>query len=71
MNFKETIDIKRESLVIIFISSSLLREKRIQDSKDSLSKMKSFTLLIIACILTVIIASEENVSGVGKRGKFS
>ena len=57
------------SLVIIH-SSSLLKEKKIQNIEDSLSIMKSFTLLIIACILTVIIASEENDSGVGKKGKF-
>ena len=57
------------SLVIIH-SSSLLKEKLIQNIEDSLSIMKSFTLLIIACILTVIIASEENDSGVGKKGKF-
>ena len=56
--------------LVIFHSSSLLTEKRIQNIEDSLSIMKSFTLLIIACILTVIIASEENDSGVGKKGKF-
>ena len=58
------------SLVIIH-SSSLLTEKRIQNSEDSLPIMKSFTFFITTCILTVIIASEENDSGVGKKGKFS
>ena len=39
--------------------------------KIRFSKMKPFTLLIVACILTDMIASEGNESGIAKKGKFS
>ena len=53
----------------LFISSLLLTEKRIQNSKDSLPIMKSLTFFFTACIFTVIIASEGNNLSLGKKGK--